>query len=554
MTSKTEDENDGIYIEDNEAGIGSSVLPSYQEENHISTAELSFLNRLGCPSQKISSSRLLLALQSQLNDLLYKIYDSFTISNGTMRATAPTRDETEELARLAKEIVAVYYTAKLATLKCPPEPIEEIANSFSILQKLFEDLLKEFSERGSETLRQEDLNIILSFGLLLSSLSYFIHEESKAHTEPIIILLISLTSLQQLVDSFKMILPPAHQSRLFVLTLYNDLERIQASLQVEDADQIAKLKAILELAFIRYGEFFMSSYTEELLLTLNCTDLLECPDAVWGKATHGKSTIQTELGPSFLVSMLKYQWAIIKDFNGVVPDPTNDIILVYSDLENLFDFLNDQAQQLFFLAAALNTVLNDDSNSRTNFNTDSETLFKIYAELMDYLVRIVSALTDSYIVHSQNDEINLTRLDQVYILQCAKFNVILLTFSLCSIQLSLTGPLHISTAPSISPVLEIYLFKSDFTAASDSCDLSENFTKTFAKQSQTLYSNYSMLRGLSKSVQLKLEGKPIEKGVFGTQLSLNMLSFYVLVIFMFLIQLIWFIQSFMLFIGDFFLY
>lgn len=544
-----------IYIKDDGIQIEPTISSPKQEEYDTANTKISFLNRLGCPSQNFSSAQLLLALQKQLNDLLLDIFDYFTLSNGTLKLIHRNKEnEPEELAKLAKSIVSVYYTAKLASLKCPSEPVEDIVNIFSIILKLFEDLLKTYSEWGSEFLTQEDLNILFSFGILLSSLSHFVDQERKTQTEPIFVLLISLTSVHQLVDTFKMILPTAHQSRLFALTLCYDLERIQASLQVEEADQRAKLKAIIELAFIRYGDFFMSSYTEELLFTFNCKDLLECPAAVWNKATHGKSTIQTEFGPSFLVSVLKYQWAIIKDFNGAVPDPTNDIILFHTDLENLFDFLNDQAQQLFLLATALNTVLNEETSYRASFNTDSETLFKIYTELMDYLARIASSLMDDYTARSQNDETILTRLEQMDLIQSLKFHLVLMTFSLCSIQLSLTGPLHISTAPSISPVLEFYLSKSDFIASSDTCELSEKFTITFNSQASTLYSNYSMLKGLSKKVQSKLEGKLIEKGVLGTKLSLNMLSFCILVVFMFVVQFIWFIQAVFAFIDDFYLY
>jgi hypothetical protein len=545
-----------FYIEENQIQMQNTVSSreEEEEENNTNSTELDFIDRLGRPSQNIPSSRLLFTLQKQLNDLLLDIYDSFTLSNGTLLPLNPKADGASELAKLANDMVSLYFTAKLATLKCASKPVEDIVNSFCILLRLFEDLLKTYSKRGSEALRQEDLNILFAFGFLLSSLSHFVDEEIKTQSEPILVLLISLTSLQRLVDSFKMIFPPAHQSRLFVLTLYSDLERIQATLQGEDADQIAKLKALIELAFIRYGDYFMSSYTEELLFTFNCPHLLECPAAIWNKATQGKSTIQTDLGPSFLVSMLKYQWGLIKDFNGVAADPTNNIILFHTDLENLFEFLNDQAQQLFLLASALNTVLNEDARFRATFNTDAETLFKIYTELMDYLVRIVSGLMDGYSVHSQNEGTNLTTEEQMDILQCAKFHIVLMTFSLCSVQLSLTGPLHISTAPSISPVLEFYLSKSDFTASSQTCELSHEFTKTFASQSASFYSNYSMLKGLSKIVQAKLEGTFIDKGVFNTHLSLNMLSFTVLVIFMFFIQLIWFIQALLAFIEDYFLY
>lgn len=498
-----------------------------------------------------------MTLQIQLNEVLLKIYDSFTVQDGFLRFfdSKSPEDEAEDLAKLANDVKSVYYTAKFASLKCPSKPVENICNTFLILLKLFEDLLKNYSDRGSDGLRQqEDLNIIFTLGFLLSALSHFVHDEYKAQTEPILVLLISLTSLQQLVESFKIILPPAHQSRLFILTLYQDLQRIQTSLQEEDADQIAKLKAIMELAFIRYGDFFLSNYTDELLFTLNCSDLLECPEALWNKATHGTNTIQTELGPSFLVSMIKYQWAIIKDFQGLVPDPTSEIILYHTDSGYLFDFLNDQAQQLFLLAAALNTVLNQDENHRSAFNTDADTLVQIYTQLMDYLDRIVSALMDGYAVHSQNDQVNLTRFDQMILLQSTKFFVILLTLSLCSIQLSMTGPLHISSAPSISPVLEHYLFKSDFTASAKTCDISDDFSQEFIKHSIALFANYSMLKYLSKPVQSRLEGKSDKKGVLGTQLSLNMLSFSVLVVVMFFIQFIWFIQSILAFIDDYYLY
>ena len=516
--------------------------------------ELAFLNRLGCPSQKVSPSRLLSALEHQLNDLLNNIYEFFCITDGLLRLTNSKPDETEELAKLSKEIVAVYYTAKLASLKCPSVTVENLLVSFSILLRLFEDLLKNYSEKGSDGLIQEDLNILFAFGLLLSALSRFVDGDRRSQTEPILVLLISLTGLQQLVDSFKMILLPAHQSRLFTLTLYRDLENIQASIQAEDADQIAKLKAIMELAFIRYGEFFLSSYTEELLFTLNCTDLLECPEALWNKATHGQTKIQTDLGPSFLVSMLKYQWAIIKDFQGLTPDPSNEIILFHTDLEDLFKFLSDQAQQLFLLTSALHTVLNEDTDYSSSFNTDADTLNKIYIELMDHLVRIVSALMEAFAVLSQNEETKLTRIEQMNLLQSTKFHVILLIFSLCSIQLSLAGPLHISTAPSISPVIELYLSKSDFTAASDTFELSEDFCAEFVKQSPSLYSNYSMLKGLSNAVQDKLSSTVLEKGILSTKFSLNMLSFCVLVVVMFFIQLTWFIQAVYAFIDDFFLY
>ena len=208
----------------------------------------------------------------------------------------------------------------------------------------------------------------------------------------------------------------------------------------------------MDLAIKRYGEFFLRYYADEVKRNLNQDDLMDCPAALLDK-----SEASFQLSPSFYVTIIKYQWGIIKDFQGVSVDPLNKSIAYHMQLENLFDFLFDQAQQLFVFTSTLNAILNDEETFISGFSTDADTLIAIYTELMNHLDRLCTGLNNSYDILAQEATNNksIDRPQQMKLKQLTKVYILLLTFSVCSIQLSLTGPLQITTAPSISAVLEI---------------------------------------------------------------------------------------------------
>lgn len=515
--------------------------------NFRSSSQL--LSRLGVPLASVSRSQMMTILGNQVADVIELFYDSFIVKDGKLvMVWAAEGVDAEavvtEKCLLVKDINEVYFTAKLAALRFPNASVPKYRQDYTTLKSLFDTLLETYTQREDEPLVDEDLFILISLALLVSALAHFIDAEERNRTEPALALLLSLTSLNDLVTAFKYILPPAHQSRLFTLTLYRDLQRVEAKLDsAEEFDQIAKLKALMELAFLRYGDFFLRYYADEVMQTLGETDLIDCPLALWDKATHDGDQIQLDFGPSFLVSMLKYQWGIIKDFNGISPDPSNSSILYHTTLENLFEFLFDQAQQLFLFVGALNAVLSDGEAQFVNFNTDADTLITVYMEMMHHLDRICTALNDSYDVLPQEKGEVISRVDQMTLKQLSKVYILLLAFSICSIQLSLTGPLQITTAPSISAVLEQYISKSDFSTPIKECFVLDLFIAEFVSHSPDLIRNYSMIRGLSMSVLLHLEGKLTKVTAFNTGISWNMFSFFILMSSLLLLQLLWITRS-----------
>lgn len=537
-------------------------LKSLKEENNanleqVVTSDLEkfedflLVNRLGSLAADTSPQKLLHVLRAKLGDLSNKIYDTFYVQNNIEIVLLQAGDSHEILMELSKEITAVYFTAKLASLKCAELQIKIFQETFSLLQSLFESLLKLYSSKGEDAVNQDEFTVILSLGFLCTALSQFIGPEASDRVEKALTLLISLAPIQQIVDSFKNIIPPAHKSRLFTLTLYNDLQKMETRIDTSEPQQIAKLKGIMEVVLNRYGDFFLSYYADEVLLTFNEKDLVDCPVALWEKATHGTgSRIQTELGPSFIVNMIKMQWGIIKDFNGIVPDPSESCLLFHTEQKNLFRFLLDQGQQLFLLVGALYTVLNEDQSYQSTFVTDAEILNKVFIELMDHLARLVMALDDDYEVTTQNELSTIEDPDKRKFIQSTKFYILLLCLSLCLIQLSLTGPLNISTTASLSAVLEHYMSRSDFTAAARDQNLKSDFQAEFKKHSVILCSNYSMIKRLSSGVLMKLEGRSLKLNVFNTGMTWNMLSFTVLVASASTIVFIWFFKTLITFLED----
>ena len=398
-------------------------------------------------------------------------------------------------------------------------------------------MLKSFTNSGEDSaVPIEDFNILMSLVLLVKALSHFIDEEARKRVEPALALLISSTPLEQLVDSFKVILPPSHQSRLFKLSIYTDLQEVEGKFELDETAQLAKLKCIMELAFKRYGVYFLRYYADEVMINLNKKDLMDCPLALWNKATHGEDAMQLDFGPSFFVIIIKYQWGIIKDYHGISPDPTENAILYHSQLTNLFDFLFDQAQQLFLFVGALSYILNNDEIGMES-DTDTNTLIIIYTEMMNHLDRICTGLNKSYDIQAQEGDEQLSLQEQMKFKQLTKVYILLLTLSVCSIQLSLTGPLHITTAPSISAVLEHYITNSDFTAPIKDCTILDDFGFEFEIQSSDLIRNYSMIRGISLPVLLHLERKDTKLTALNSGLSWNMLSLFVLIVTLLLLLL-----------------
>ena len=470
-----------------------------------STVKIDFLliNRLGALSKNSSFQRMSAAMRAQLCDLLNRIYDTFFIHDNEIVLLHP-EDTENVMISLAKEINAAYFIVKLTSLKGPGYQDDILIQSSSLLISLFERLLNLYASKGAD----------------------------------------SVTPVEKIVQAFKIILPEAHQSRLFTLTIYRDLQKIENHMEKDELDQTAKLKGVMELVLLRYGPFFLNYYADEILITFRRTDLLECPEELWKKATHGGNKIQAELGPSFLANMIKFQWGIIKDFNGIVPDPSNDSILYHTELENLFEFLVDQGQQLFLLTGALYSVLEENPSYQSTFVTDAELLTNIYTELMDHLSRIVTALNEAYTVKAQCGGSKIDHLDALILLQSTKFYVLLLSLSLCLIQLSLTGPLNISTVSSVSPIIEQYLFASDFTATLKTIDQpTQEFKDEFKSKKSLLCSNYSMIKKLSSSIFVQLEGNNPKPNALRSGMSWNMLNFTILVTIIFSVLSIRLIQA-----------
>ena len=511
-------------------------------------------DRLGVPIPGIKAVEFLQLLGNQVADLIQLIYESFLVDKGKLVMINGSDFEADviknEKLLLTRDINEVYVTARLVSSMCPNTSVLSFRQNFTVLRNILDDLFSSYTQRNEEQVPIEDFGIVLSLALLVSALSHFIDAEEQTRAEPALALLISLTQLEHVVDAFNEIFPPAHQSRLFTLTLYRDLQRVEAKLESEEFDQIAKLKAIMELAFKRYGDFFLRYYADEVMQALGVSDLIECPLALWNKAVHGSNTIQLDLGVSFLVSLIKYQWGIIKDFNGIAPDPTNNVILYEPDLENLFEFLYDQAQQLFLFVGALSAVLNDEQAQFGGILNATETLIAVYMEIMNHLDRLCTALINSYHVVSQEDSKTVPHIEQMKSKQSCKAYILLLTLSVCSIQLLLTGPLQITTAPSISAVLEYYISKSDFTTPIKNCVIMDKFALEFFQQSPNLIRNYSIIRGLSTPILLHLEGKDKTVIALNTGLSWNMLSLFILMSSLLLIQFFWLLQAAWLFACD----
>ena len=530
--------------------VSTPVLKSYNKSMSqpaavSSTVKNDFLliNRLGALSKNSSFQRMSASMRAQLCDLLNRIYDTFFIHDNEIVLLHP--EDTENiLIALAKEINAAYFIVKLTSLKGPGYQDDILIQSSSLLISLFERLLKLYASKGADSVTSLEFNVILSLGFLTVALSQFIGKEACNRADPSLTLLLSLTPVEKIVQAFKIILPEAHQSRLFTLTIYRDLQKIENHMEKDELDQTAKLKGVMELVLLRYGPFFLNYYADEILITFRRTDLLECPEELWKKATHGGNKIQAELGPSFLANMIKFQWGIIKDFNGIVPDPSNDSILYHTELENLFEFLVDQGQQLFLLTGALYSVLEENPSYQSTFVTDAELLTNIYTELMDHLSRIVTALNEAYTVKAQCGGSKIDHLDALILLQSTKFYVLLLSLSLCLIQLSLTGPLNISTVSSVSPIIEQYLFASDFTATLKTIDQpTQEFKDEFKSKKSLLCSNYSMIKKLSSSIFVQLEGNNPKPNALRSGMSWNMLNFTILVTIIFSVLSIRLIQA-----------
>ena len=507
------------------------------------------VDRLGLPISSVECRQMRYFLNNQIADLIELIHEAFHLENGklVMFEELIDVDETEEKRLLAKDIIEVYYTAKLIDFKYPKVFVTDYRGKFAGLDELFKRMLKSYTKRGEEAISPEDLTILITLALLVRALSFFIDKETRERIDPTLALLVSLTPMNELVDIFKEIMPPSHQSRLFTLTLYRDLQNVEGKLEADEHDQLGKLRAIMDLAIKRYGEFFLRYYADEVKRNLNQDDLMDCPAALLDK-----SEASFQLGPSFYVTIIKYQWGIIKDFQGVSVDPLNKSIAYHMQLENLFDFLFDQAQQLFVFTSTLNAILNDEETFIGSFSTDADTLIAIYTELMNHLDRLCTGLNNSYDILAQeatNNE-SIDRPQQMKLKQLTKVYILLLTFSVCSIQLSLTGPLQITTAPSISAVLENYISKSDFTAPIKDCTVLENFSAEFDVHSVDLIKNYSMIRGLSMTVFSHLQRRDTKVTALNTGVSWNILSFFILMSALLLLQFIWIIQAIWQFAYD----
>lgn len=504
--------------------------------NEKSPTSTQIFSRLGVPLSDMSDLTMLNILNIKANDLVVNL---FAMEGNAIMALNSLSIEDPVLKSLVMNISEVYFIAKILSLKMSKTFVKSFRPSYTILIQIFDELLKKFTSRNrDEPVPLGDFTILISLALLLSAFSKFVDVEAQERCEPALALLLSLSSIEHIVESFKLFLPPSCQSRLFGLTIYLDLQAIESKLDSEELEQIAKLKAIMEFAFKRYGDFFLRYYADEVMHFLNQKNLLDCPFELWNKATHGGHDIQVEFGPSFLVSIIKYQWGIIKDFHGISPDPTNNTIYYNTDLENLFEFLNDQAQQLFIFIGALKTVLNDDETEILTFSTDSDTLITIYMEIMNYLDRICTGLINSYAICSQDPNYSES-LNNLDLGQSTKGFVLLMTLSVCCIQLSLTGRLQITTAPSISAVLEHYVSKSDFTAPIKNCTLLDRFIVEFPVHSLDLIRNYPMIRGLSVPTLIHLEGKDTKITAFNTGLSWNMFSFFILISSLLILQFFW---------------
>ena len=518
------------------------VVTNIDEDDLNDPVSFKLFDRLGLPISDITESKMLSVLNNQIADLIELIYETFHLENGklVMFEGLTDVDETEEKKLLAKDIIEVYFSAKLVALKYPKRFVSNYRGKFVTLKKLFNRMLRSYTNRGEEVISPEDLTILMTLALLVKALSCFLGKETRERIEATFALLLSLTPINEFVDTFKEIMPPSHQSRLFTLSLYRDLQNVEGKLEADEHDQLGKLRAVMGLAIKRYGEFFLRYYADEVKRNLNQDDLMDCPAALLDK-----SDVSFQLGPSFYVTVIKYQWGIIKDFQGVSVDPLNKSIAFHMQLENLFDFLFDQAQQLFVFTSILHAILNDEETFIGSFSTDADTLIAIYTELMSYLDRLCTGLNNSYDILAQEptDTESIDRVQQMKLKQLTKVYILLLSFSVCSIQLSLTGPLQITTAPSISAVLENYISKSDFTTPIKDCTVLENFSAEFNVHSVDLIKNYSMIRGLSKAVFSHLQRRNTKVTALNTGVSWNILSFFILMSALLLLQFIWVIQA-----------
>ena len=224
----------------------------------LNQEDTEIFDRLGCPNAQVSGARLLKALLSQSSDLLNILYDTFYLNNGQLILINESLNLDEQIEKFFKEIISVYYTAKLTFLKSSAR-IERLNQVFDMYLMNFEEILQFYTSGTDEnSSAKNSFNILLAFGLLVSALSEFINDKAKKRIQPALILLISMAPLAQLSDAFKIILPPAHQGRLFALTLYRDLQVIESKIEVDDIELIAKLKVIMEVALSRYGSHFLS--------------------------------------------------------------------------------------------------------------------------------------------------------------------------------------------------------------------------------------------------------------------------------------------------------
>jgi hypothetical protein len=539
------------------------VVPSRRQEDAgisdgLQEEEEYVLTRLGYPNPNMKGSSMRFALKRQLSNLLNRIYDIFYVENGQIFLLDRRLDEEKTLKALVRDIMSVYYTAKLTSLKSSTRQ-DDFRQFFEVFLRRFEDLLKFYAHRNESSqlaTPSQQFSVFLSLGFLVTAVARFMDEEARTRTEPALALLISFATPSQLAEVFMEILPPAHQSRLFALTVYADLQMVEQKFDsTGEREHISKLKAVMEVAFKRYGDNFLSFYSDELFVTFETVNLMKCPRELWNLATQGNGkVIQTELGASFLVNLIKYQWGIIADFNGVVADPSINAILMHTDLKNLFIFLHNQAQQLYLLVSALNYVLNDETHTRSAFRKDSDTLIRVYVELMDYVTRLSSALIDEYDVIPQSSTSTLSPQQSTDMLQPTKFYILLLSLSICSIQLSLTGPLHISNAPPFSQIIEYYIGSVDFTMARNTCKIKPQFANQFKLDSSVIFSNYSIIKDLSKPVLEHLSGQNSKMDALGTGLTWNFLSFCILVLVAFSAAVICSIRNYLVFIDDFFLY
>lgn len=503
----------------------------------ISSKNIHF-NRLGFPTQEIT----FLELLESVKVLSQRITSTFMIVDGRLELMDSFLVFEEEIKNINLEVISVYYTAKLTSSKGSTMK----ADDCSILKSFFESLLKIYSTSSSNY--EDDLDekstfmLILSLGLLLSALSSFLDQDAQDESDLALILIITITPLKLIVESFSQIMPPAYKSRLFSLTLYRDLQRIEEIIQTtakEDLEQLSKIKMITEMAFYRFGNYFLISYSDEILSAFNQKHLIACPKVLWKKVTFGSDTVKTDLGPSFLVNMSKLQWGILKDYNAIVPDPSTNSLYFHLNLDKLFHFQSDQVQQLFILNSSLYTLLKEDQGYQATFNTDADTLKTIYLQLMDHTVRLLTALQDNYTIEPQepNSNIKLSRLEKAKLLQSAKLHILFLTLNLCIVQLILTETLNIHSAPSISPIIEHYLMKSNFSCTIDNCNIIPEFQEQFKIHSEALITNYSMIKKLSNSVLSFFKGEQEDSGFLNLGLTWNSICYCLILVIILLIEL-----------------